>query len=602
MPPRRSRRRDAVGLPRPGEPGDRLGVDSESVEPSGRPPRSATRDSVEYDDVARRYRTLIQHLPLVVYVDALYAMSSNIFTSAQVEALLGYTTSEWSDDANLFVRILHPDDRDRVLAAHAHTHSTNDPLSIEYRLIARDGRIVWVRDEGVVVFDDVNCPLYLQGYLLDITAERSEQEQLRQMALYDALTGLANRTFFHEQFQHTASVRKRPGQQTALLFIDLNDFKNVNDRWGHEMGDRVLATLGLRIQETLRAGDVAARLRGDEFAVLVAAVDKPSEAARVAERLLDAIAAPMELDEAQLSITASIGISLGYEADTMLQQADAAMYRAKAQQDLGYAFFETRADAAAVRRSRRLIELREAVEAGQFTLDYQPLIDLAAHEITGYEALVRWQHPTHGTIAPLDFIPLAEESGLIIEIGTWVLHEACRYGAALHQEMGRATRMSINVSARQLQHPEFADHVDAALQESDFPANCLTLELTESVLLASGEHTAERLAALKSRGITLALDDFGTGYASLSYLQRFPVDIVKIDRSFVASIESANAALMLLKGIVDLGAALGLSLVAEGIETRAQLDVVRDLGCQAAQGFYLGRPAAQPPRELVAQR
>jgi len=572
-----------------------------SVDTCGRTPRSATRDSKEYDDVARRYRTLIEQLPLVVYVDALDATSSNIFTSAQVEALLGYTTSEWSDDANLFVRILHPDDRERVLAAHAHTHATRDPLSIEYRLIAKDGHVVWVRDEGVVVSDEADRPLYLQGYLLDITAERSAQEQLRQMALYDALTGLANRAFFHEQFQHTASVRKRPGQQTALLFIDLDDFKNVNDQWGHEVGDRVLATLGARIQETLRAGDVAARLGGDEFAVLIAVVDEPSEAARVAERLLEAIGAPIELDQVQLSITASVGISLGEEADAMLQQADAAMYRAKAQQDVGYAFFETRADAAAVRRSRRLIELRQAVEGGQFTLDYQPLIDLAAQEITGYEALIRWQHPTRGTIAPLDFIPLAEESGLIIEIGKWVLDEACRYGAALHREMGRATRMSINVSARQLQHPDFGEHLDAALDASGFPAGCLTLELTESVLLASGEHIAERLVALKSRGITLALDDFGTGYASLSYLQRFPVDIVKIDRSFVAKIESANAALMLLKGIVDLGAALGLSLVAEGIETQAQLDVVRDLGCQAAQGFYLGRPAAQPLRELVAR-
>jgi diguanylate cyclase (GGDEF)-like protein/PAS domain S-box-containing protein len=569
------------------------------VEACGPTPRSARGDPDAYDDVARRYRTLIEQLPLVVYVDALDATSSNIFTSAQVEPLLGYTTTEWADDANLFVRVLHPDDRDRVLAAHAHTHATNEPLSIEYRLIAKDGHIVWIRDEGVVVVDDDHHRLYLQGYLLDITSERTAQEQLRQMALYDALTGLANRAFFHEQLQHTASVRKRPGEQTVLLFVDLNDFKNVNDRWGHEMGDKVLAALGLRVQETLRAGDVAARLGGDEFAVLIPAVDEPAEAARVAERLLEAIGAPMDLDGTKLSVTASIGISLGDEADTMLQEADAAMYRAKAQQVIGYAFFETDADSAAVRRSRRFVELREAVEDGQFTLDYQPLIDLAAHEIAGYEALIRWHHPTHGRIAPLDFIPLAEESGLIIPIGKWVLEEACRYGVALRREMGREIRMSINVSARQLQHPDFTGHVDGALDESGFPARCLTLELTESVLLATGDHTAERLAALKSRGITLALDDFGTGYASLSYLQRFPVDIVKIDRSFVNKIASANADLMLLKGIVDLGEALGLSLIAEGIETQAQLDIVRDLGCQAAQGFYLGRPAAQPLRELV---
>ena len=252
-----------------------------------------------------------------------------------------------------------------------------------------------------------------------------------------------------------------------------------------------------------------------------------------------------------------------------------------------------------MQRSRRVIELREAVELGQFTLDYQPVIDLGAHEITGYEALLRWQHPTKGAVAPLEFIPLAEESGLIVPLGRWVLEEACRYGAMLHAEMGRDVRMSVNVSARQLEHPDFIGHVQAALAESTFPPHCLTLELTESVLLSSGEHTEQRLAALKASGITLALDDFGTGYASLSYLQRFPVDIVKIDRSFTDRIDSAGADLVLLKGIIDLGNALGLNLVAEGIQTQAQHEIVRGLGCHSAQGFYFGYPTADALRELA---
>jgi EAL domain-containing protein (putative c-di-GMP-specific phosphodiesterase class I) len=283
----------------------------------------------------------------------------------------------------------------------------------------------------------------------------------------------------------------------------------------------------------------------------------------------------------------------------MLQEADAAMYRAKGQQDVGYAFYDPALDTAAVLRSRRVIELREAVELGQFTLDYQPVIDLAAYEIAGYEALLRWQHPTEGEVAPLDFIPLAEESGLIVPLGKWVLAEACRYGAMLQREMGREVGMAVNVSARQLQHPDFVGDVEAALSESGFPPHCLTLELTESVLLASGEHTEQRLAALKEIGIFLALDDFGTGYASLSYLQRFPVDIVKIDRSFTDTIDSGTADLVLLKGIVDLGNALGLNLVAEGIQTPAQHEVVRGLGCHSAQGFYFGYPRADALRELV---
>src|SRR5437868_12179975 len=524
-------------------------------------------------------------------------MSSNIFTSSQVEPLLGYAVSEWLSEPNLFARTLHPEDRDRVLAAHAHTHATHEQLSVEYRLIAKDERVVWIRDEGVIVFDDDGEPLYLQGYLLDITSEREAQEQLRQMALYDPLTGLANRAFFHEQFQHTVSIRKEPHQQTALLFLDVNDFKNINDRWGHDVGDKVLATLGVRIQETLRAGDAAARLGGDEFAVMVPSIAEPAEAVRVAERLLDAIRAPIDLERRQLTVTASIGIAVGGDVQEILQESDAAMYRAKAQQDVGYAFFEPELDATAVQRSRRVLELREAVEEGQFTLDYQPLIDLEAHEITGYEALLRWQHPVEGTVAPLDFIPLAEESGLIIPLGKSVLSEACQYGAQLCEEMGREIHMSVNVSAIQLQHPHFVSHVEAALEDSGFAPHCLILELTESVLLASGEHTQQRLAALKASGITLALDDFGTGYASLSYLQHFPVDIVKIDRSFTATIESTTADLVLLRGIVDLGNALGLRLVAEGIQTEAQHQIVRDLGCQGAQGFYFGRPASQPLRK-----
>jgi diguanylate cyclase (GGDEF)-like protein/PAS domain S-box-containing protein len=584
-----------------GEKGTLGHVDPSSVDECCGNAGSPLLGSGAYDDVARRYRTLVEHLPLVVYVDALDAASSNIFTSQQVESLLGYTPAEWLADTDLFVRTLHPEDRDRVLAAHARTHATHDPLSVEYRLIARDGAVVWVRDEGVIVFDDDSHPLYLQGYLLDITAEREAQAQLRQLALYDALTGLANRAFFHEQFQHTVSMRKEPNLQTALLFMDLNDFKNVNDRWGHDVGDLVLATLGARIQDTLRAGDSAARLGGDEFAIVIPSIAEPAEAVRVADRLLEAIRAPIELARRQLTVNASIGISVGDQVETMLQEADAAMYRAKAQQDVGYAFYDPDLDTAAVQRSRRVIELRDAVEFGQFTLDYQPVIDLEAYEIAGYEALLRWQHPTEGEVAPLEFIPLAEESGLIVPLGKWVLSEACRYGAMLQADMGREIGMAVNVSARQLQHPDFVGHVEEALAESGFPPHSLTLELTESVLLASGAQTEARLTALKAAGISLALDDFGTGYASLSYLQRFPVDIVKIDRSFTDTIASGNADLVLLKGIVDLGNALGLNLVAEGIQTRAQHEIVRALGCHSAQGFYFGYPTADAVRQLVAQ-
>jgi diguanylate cyclase (GGDEF)-like protein/PAS domain S-box-containing protein len=545
----------------------------------------------EAREIERRYRTLVEQLPLVVYVDALDEGSSNIFTSGQIEPLLGYTVEEWRDDSDLFVRTLHPDDRDRVLEAHARTHRTHDPLSLEYRLVARDGHVAWVRDDGVVVLGDDGEPLYLQGYLLDITAERELQEQLRLQALFDPLTGLANRVFFHEQLEHAVSIRTETEAETAVVFVDLDQFKQINDQYGHSVGDEVLSVLGERMKSVIRAGDSVARLGGDEFAILLTSVQEPAEAAIVAERLVERITAPIDVAGRHLLVTASVGIALGSSGAELLKQADAAMYRAKLHGDADYAFYDDELDQAALNRFKRIGELREAIAGKQFSLAYQPVVNLDPFEVVGLEALLRWQHPTRGEIQPLDFIPLAEESGLIVHIGRWVLLEACFYASRLRELLGRDVEIAVNVSARQLQHPEFVDHVDNALQRADLPAHLLTLELTESVLVASGERAEQQLNVLKDRGVKLALDDFGTGYASLAYLQRLPVDIVKIDRSFTAKIDSGAADLALLEGIVGLGKALGLQLVAEGIERVAQQGIVQDLGCHGAQGFHFGRPA-----------
>jgi diguanylate cyclase (GGDEF)-like protein/PAS domain S-box-containing protein len=559
-------------------------------------------DSPGEQGVSRRYQTLVEQLPLVIYVDALDASSSNVFTSRQIEPLLGYSVEEWARDADLFVRTLHPDDRDRVLAAHAHTHATHEPLSLEYRLVARDGRVVHVKDDAVVVHDDFGQPLYLQGYLLDVTVERETQEQLRSMALFDPLTQLANRAFFQEQCQQAVAIRGGGDAETALMFIDLNEFKTVNDRWGHDAGDCVLQTLGKRIQETVRAGESAARLGGDEFAIVLPAIADPEDAARIAERLLARISEPIDLDGRTLVITASIGIALGGDVDTMLKEADAAMYRAKGNRGVGYAFYDADIDSAATERSRRVAELRDAVARGEFHVDYQPIVDLGAHTISTYEALVRWDHPTDGLIAPLDFIPLAEESGLIVQIGTFVLDQACAFAARLAADGRDGVRVSVNVSARQLQDEGFADRVAECLEHHRLAPDLLTLELTESVLLAAGEQVQRQLHALKELGVLLALDDFGTGYASLAYLQRLPVDILKIDRTFTAGIAGPDAELLLLKGIIELGAALGLTLVAEGIETIEQHEVVHSLGCHNAQGFYFGYPERVPASDVSVPR
>lgn len=550
------------------------------------------------DEVARRYRTLIEHLPLVVYVDALDEVSSNIYTSRQIEPLLGYSVDEWTAESDLFARLLHPEDRERVLAAHAHTQQTHEPLSIEYRLIARDGRIVWLRDEGVVVLDDAGQPLHLQGYLLDITREREAEQQLRQLALYDPLTGLANRAFFHERLRHAIQLRHEAGEATGLLYIDLDDFKSINDRWGHDLGDEVLHEVGRRIERSVRPGDTAARLGGDEFAVVLTEPLTAKNAAGVAERLLDEIAKPLDSGSGFLQTSASIGIAFGDDDDALLKEADIAMYRAKGHPELGYAFFDAELDRVALERSERIAELREGITLEEFRLDYQAVVDLGRNEITGYEALVRWEHPTAGELPPSAFIPLAEDTGLIVGLGEWVLSEACKEAMRLHRLHGRPIQMSVNISARQLHHPDFLRHIERALEASALTPKLLTLELTESTLLSSDERVAETLQAIKDLGVVLALDDFGTGYASLSYLRQFPIDVVKIDRSFTANANSQNGDLVLLKGIIDLGHALELNLVAEGIETSAQHTMVRQLGCQQAQGFYFGRPSHPAQQQL----
>ncbi|MFL5915250.1 MAG: putative bifunctional diguanylate cyclase/phosphodiesterase [Gaiellaceae bacterium] len=550
------------------------------------------------DDVARRYRTLIEQLPLVVYVDALDEVSSNVFTSRQIEPLLGYTVEEWKAETDLFARLLHPDDRERVLAAHARTHDTHEPLSLEYRLIARDGRVVWLRDEGVVVLDEHGQPLNMQGYLLDITREREAEQQLRQLALYDPLTGLANRAFFHERLRHAIMLRREEGQATGLLYIDLDGFKGINDRWGHDLGDEVLHEIGRRIERSVRPGDTAARLGGDEFAVVLTEPLTADDAVGVAERLLDEIASPLESRSGILETSASIGIAFGNDDETLLREADIAMYRAKGHSDIGYAFFDAQLDRVAVERSERITELRDGIARGEFRLDYQAVVDLDRNEITGYEALVRWEHPTLGELPPGEFIPLAEDTGLIVNLGEWALLEGCREAMRLHRLHGRPMQMSVNVSARQLHHHDFLRHVERALDSSGLTPKLLTLELTESTLLTSDDRVAETLQAIKDLGVVLALDDFGTGYASLSYLRQFPIDVVKIDRSFTADAGNHGGDLVLLKGIIDLGHALQINLVAEGIETAEQHSIVRKLGCHQAQGFYFGRPSHPAQREL----
>ncbi len=538
-----------------------------------------------------RYRTLVEQLPLVVYVDAIDAVSSNLYTSPQVEPLLGYAPAEWAKDPGLFVRLLHPDDRERVLAAHARAHDGN-PLSIEYRLIARDGRIVWVHDEARAIVGAAGAPVALQGYLLDITAAKAAEEQLRHQAFHDPLTGLPNRSLFQDRA--LAALAAADGTaEAAMLLLDIDDFKAINDRFGHVEADVLLHDIGTRLREALPGSVVVARLGGDEFAALL---DPSDDAAVVAIRsagaLIDALRTPFPVAGVEVFVTTSVGIALGTEVDQLFRRADVAMYRAKSAGKAQYALYAPWMDDAVLGRLELLGELRRARPGEDFLLHYQPVLDLVTERVVGVEALLRWRHPTRGIVQPAEFIPIAEESGLIVQLGRWVLEQACTQVASWRDagSEGQELTVSVNVSARQLQHADFVHDVRVALDAAALDPRRLVLEITENVVIGDHAVVGEMLEALQLMGVRLALDDFGIGYSSLSMLEALPFDALKLDRVFVSRLGSSGSSAPLVHAIADLGAALELDVVAEGIENELQMTELRRLGVRRGQGTFFANP------------
>ncbi len=566
--------------------------------PDGRPPFrqgfsiDITERKKAESDVRRaesRYRTLVEQLPLAIYIDRLDEASSNIYTSPQIEDMLGYSGAEWASNPNLFLETLHPDDRERVLAAHARSHATAEPLQVEYRLVARDGHVVWVRDEARVIADAHGDEPVLQGYLLDVTAAKEAEEQLRHQAFHDPLTGLANRALFTDRVEHALDLRRRAGTDVAVLFLDLDDFKTVNDTLGHPAGDALLQAVAERLSGALSRSHTVARFGGDEFAVLVEDVADGSSAVDIAANLLTELTKPFRLDGREVFVTASIGIAVGGPAAELLRSADVAMYRAKAAGKSQYVVYAPRMDEDVVGRLELVGALRRASIQEEFVIHYQPTVELATGSLVGVEALLRWHHPTRGLVPPLEFIPLAEETGSIVEIGRWVLEQACTQTAAWRRALpgAQALQVSVNVSIRQVRRPGLVDDLRHALSVSGLPPEALTLEITESVL--AREEMTSILEEVSALGVRLALDDFGTGYSSLSLLQNLPVDTLKIDRSFIRRVDAAERRAF-VRAILDLAQALELPVVAEGIEEPEQVLELERLGCRLGQGFYFARP------------
>ncbi|CAA9469742.1 MAG: diguanylate cyclase/phosphodiesterase (GGDEF & EAL domains) with PAS/PAC sensor(s) [uncultured Rubrobacteraceae bacterium] len=674
-------------------------------------------------EAEERYRTLVEQIPAVSYIDWADGSDRPLYTSPQIEEMLGYTPEEWLE-GRLWTQRLHPGDRERILAADERFEAGGGRFDEEYRLLARDGSVVWVREQAVLVKDEAGEPLYWQGVLFDMTERKEAEEavqrsatrlaeaqrlahlggwewdirtgeiswsdeayriyglspqelvpsferfmeivhpddrellegvingaldghraydvehrivrpggevrvvhrqagvvrgeggeplrmvgtvhdvterktlegQLEHRALHDPLTDLPNRTLFVDRLEQALRrARRQRGRKVAVLFVDLDNFKVVNDSLGHKVGDSLLAVLAERVRWSLRPGDTLARFGGDEFTVLVEDIYDPADAVQVAERITAELRRPFVLEGRELFASASIGIALGESAtkgtEDLLRDADTAMYRAKEERS-GYCMFDPKMYERAVRRLELENDLRKAVESGEFAVLYQPIVRLETGETWGLEALARWDHPRRGLLDPSEFVPVAEESGLIIPIGNRVLEEACRRTKGWQDRYPRTPPLilSVNLSAKQLRRPELAETTEYILRETGLDAGCLTLDVTETVYIKALEGNTPALDGLKKAGVRISVDDFGVGYSSLSYLKRLPADILKIDRSFTAGLGEDIEDTAIVRMVIELAHTFSMKVVAEGVESEEQAASLREMGCDMAQGYHFARP------------
>jgi diguanylate cyclase (GGDEF)-like protein/PAS domain S-box-containing protein len=514
------------------------------------------------------------------------------YQSASVERILGHREAQFV--GRPFSDLIHPEDRTSVERKIAEAvNIMGPPISVECRLRREDDSYC---PAEVTITNLLELPA-VRGLVLnmrDVSERKALEEKLTHQAFHDSLTNLPNRAAFRIHLDH--ALHADAEHRIAVLFLDLDDFKAVNDTLGHEIGDQVLAAVGARIASTLRPGDTVARLGGDEFAVLLKNMEDEQIATRVADRITRQLAAPFAVGGREVSMHASIGIAglvSGQEAaDDLIRNADVAMYIAKSKGKARYVEYEASLASSATDRMELEHDMHLGLEEKQFVLHYQPVVMLESGAVHSLEALVRWNHPRRGMLYPAEFIGIAEQSGMIVELGRWVLQQATRDARRwqVHYPSTPPMQISVNISGRQLQNRDLISDVMDATDAAGLDPQSLILELTESVLMADTEPVARVLQELRSRGIRLALDDFGTGYSSLGHLRDFPVDSLKMDRSFVAGIGNGLADGAILRAIIGLANSLGLMTVGEGIERPEQLAALNAMGCHAGQGFYLSKP------------
>ncbi|MBU2662638.1 bifunctional diguanylate cyclase/phosphodiesterase [Actinoplanes bogorensis] len=541
----------------------------------------------------QRFHALVQHSSDVVTVVSPEA--DVLYQSESVQRVFGYPAR--SLNGRRLTKLIDPESGLRL--AQALRQVAGRPYAttvLELSVQHRDGR---VRQAEMTITNLLSDPS-VAGLVLntrDISERKELQDQLVHEAYHDALTQLANRALFRERVGEALRDRPADGEVT-VLFLDLDGFKEVNDSLGHLAGDQLLVQVADRLRASVRENDLVARFGGDEFAVLISAPADGTDPEQVAQRIIDVLEEPFASDSRNIHVQASIGLAAaglldGGEADgaeQLMRNADLAMYKAKSAGGSGYASYDPEMLSGLVARLELEADLRLALERKQLHLHYQPTIDLATSEVIGFEALARWEHPERGLIPPAEFIPIAEATGLIVPLGRWVLREACRHAVEWSRAGGRPVKMAVNVSVRQFDRADLVEVVADILAETGMPADQLCLEMTESVLMTDTDDNLEQLVRLKALGVTLAIDDFGTGYSSLAYLRRFPVDTLKIDRSFVERLGALTDDTALADTIVQLGKSLGMDTVAEGIEEFGQLAALREMGCHFAQGYYFSRP------------
>ncbi|MGZ8629374.1 MAG: putative bifunctional diguanylate cyclase/phosphodiesterase [Actinomycetota bacterium] len=572
------------------------------------------------DDVATRgqlfeaqtkYGALVEQIPAIVYQDLADESWTTAYVSPQIMTILGVAPEDYVGDSKLWVEMLHPDDRETTIEAVDRGILSGEPYAVEYRMIARGGRVVWFRDSAVVLHDALGRPSLIHGVMLDITDRKAAEERIVYLAYHDKLTGMPNRAMFDELLELSLARARRNGFGVAVISVDLDEFKLVNDSLGHETGDELIRLLADRLREATRDTDLVARPGGDEFLVLLADLDITPPvpggqdggsiaAEAVSIRIQEAMRAPFEIAGTELYLTASQGIGVfpGDAADavTLLKNAEKAMFESKKLGPGGFVV-HARRSGDAMRRLSMSTRLRKAVEQKQWVLHYQPLVELGRGEMYGVEALIRWPEPSGGLVPPGEFIPLAEEMGLIEAIGDWVVEEICRQDAQWRAE-GLFLEIGFNLSPRQLWQADLVDKMVAPIVIAGMDPSRVTVEITESTAMTDPDRTLELLAQMHERGLKLAIDDFGTGYSSLARLKHMPVDILKIDRSFVREVDVDTDAASMVSAMISLANNLDMIPLAEGIETEGEWRFLADRGCELGQGYFFSRPV--PAHDILA--